>query len=148
MQGGIVMIRPAALLAATVYLLVSSPAVIAAGCAAPEDCVKQIYAPYLKANPRGHDPVQLFDEDLRKLWARAKSLEGDFFIQGQDYKLSGLRIGKAQIKDDRARVPVEFKNFDTKNRLSYEFVRRGDTWFVSEIKAGKESFRKYLRQGR
>jgi hypothetical protein len=140
-----VIIQQAARLAAVMLLLVAASPASAAGCAIPEDCIKQVFSMYVgKRNPK-LNLASLFDPDVRKLMKRAKPAEYDFFIQGQDFQISGLRISKAQFKGDRARVAVEFRNFDKPNRMVYEFVQQGDRWFITEIRAKEETYRGYLQ---
>lgn len=57
----------------------------------------------------------------------------DPFVNGQDAKLSELKVDRAIIKMNRALVYVNFLNFDQDISLLYVFVCENDVWKLDEI---------------
>jgi len=75
----------------------------------------------------------LFKADAAKT-APGESLSLDFdpVIAGQDGEAEKLKIGKAEIGGDRAKVVVKFKN-GVPVTLYYSLVRQADGWKVDDI---------------
>ena len=61
-------------------------------------------------------------------------LDFDPFYNAQDFQIKNFVVGKPKINGDKARVIVKFQNFDRKDILNYQLVRRKNTWKISDIK--------------
>jgi hypothetical protein len=69
------------------------------------------------------------------------ALDWDFFIDGQDWTLSNVKVGALVVAGDKATVTVTFRNFATACANVYFFVREDGQWKVDEIetKSGAEA---------
>ncbi|WP_160297825.1 DUF3828 domain-containing protein [Devosia chinhatensis] len=61
------------------------------------------------------------------------ALSFDPYIDGQDYQLSNLEIGEAEVDGDSAVVDVSFENFDRPTFLTYELVLEDDGWKIDDV---------------
>jgi hypothetical protein len=119
----------------------------------PEEGVRAVYALYEPADSKGfpRDAAtarRFFDPALAKLWLAAKHIDADFFIQGQDWELAGLKVDPATVNGDKANVTAAFTNMKKPITLTYEMVKAKDGWRISDVKAGSSSFRDALRKAR
>jgi len=78
------------------------------------------------------------------------ALDWDFVIDGQDYRLKNVRVGKFVAKGDRGTVTVSFINMSNSCANVYDFVREDGEWKVDDIetRSGKDkaiSIAKLLR---
>lgn len=69
------------------------------------------------------------------------AIDWDFVIDGQDYHLSNVSVGPADIAGDTAKVTVSFRNFDSDCVNVYTFVREDGQWKVDDVltKSGKDA---------
>lgn len=67
------------------------------------------------------------------------ALDWDFIIDGQDFKLSKIKVGKAVIAGDKASVTVSFKNFGASCVNVYRFVREDGQWKVDDVETARGS---------
>jgi hypothetical protein len=69
------------------------------------------------------------------------AIDWDFVVDGQDWKLSNVKVGTAVVAGDKATVTVSFKNFDVACVNVYYFVREDGRWKVDDIetKSGSEA---------
>jgi hypothetical protein len=120
----------------------------------PEAAVQALYSFYAGKDSKGlpddaKTRRRFFDPVLVKLWSSANNIESDFFVQGQDWELSGLKVEQAAEQDNKAIVHVAFKNLDQNIRLTYELVKAGDGWRIADAKSGKnETLRNALQKAR
>ncbi len=120
----------------------------------PEDGVRALYASYEGKDAKGFDSGsaktlrRFFTPDLVKLWRRAKQVDADFFIQGQDFEIADLKVGNAAITGDKATLDAAFTNFKTPMKLTYSLAKSADGWRISDAKSGKDTLRAMLRQSR
>jgi Protein of unknown function (DUF3828) len=119
----------------------------------PEEGVRAIYTFYAGSDSKGFPQdaataKRFFDPSLAKQWAAAKNIDADFFIQGQDWELSELKVDQAAINGNKANVAVGFTNFKKPIKLTYEMVKSNDGWRISDVKAGRSSFRDALKKAR
>ena len=63
-------------------------------------------------------------------------LDGDFFIDGNDYKISKLKVSCLSGDSSRSRVLVKFRNFDVPSTKVFDMVKDGDRWFIDAIADG------------
>src|SRR5262245_30822544 len=67
----------------------------------PEETIKAIYAFYAGKDSKGFPSdaktaAQFFEPGLLRLWTRAKNIDADFLIQGQDFELGPVTTGAAR----------------------------------------------------
>lgn len=67
------------------------------------------------------------------------ALDWDFIIDGQDFKLSKIKVDKTVITGDQASVTVSFKNFDAPCVNVYRFVREDGQWKVDDVETARGS---------
>ncbi len=80
------------------------------------------------------------DDDCMKRSGGVCALDWDFVVDGQDYRLSNVKVGVAIVAGDKAKVTVTFKNMSTPCVNVYVFVREDGQWKVDDIetKSGSE----------
>jgi len=75
------------------------------------------------------------------------ALDGDPLYNAQDMDIRNFKIGKAVISGRSASVPVNFTNFDRKERLVFVLKRVATEWKIDDIKySAKDSLYKWLRR--
>jgi len=69
------------------------------------------------------------------------ALDWDFVVDGQDDKLSNIKVGAPVVAGEKATVEVMFMNFSTPCANVYYFVREDGQWKVEDIetKAGSDA---------
>ncbi len=114
---------------------------------APEGVVSDIYDTYggsaqIGLWPADPGPREMFSARLKPLLAkdyeRAESdgiglLDFDIFVDGQDFDITDVEIGKAAVSGDRATVEARFRNFGEPRRVVYGFVREDGAWKIDEV---------------
>lgn len=80
------------------------------------------------------------DDDCMERSGGVCALDWDFVIDGQDYRLSNIKVGAAVVAGDKVTVTVSFKNMTTPCVNVYVFVREDGQWKVDDIetKSGAE----------
>ena len=61
------------------------------------------------------------------------ALDWDFVIDGQDFELSQVKVGAAQVSGDKATVTASFVNMKTPCVNVFYFVREDGVWKVDDI---------------
>jgi len=139
-------------MAAFAVVAIGLPAARAdAATASPRDFLAAIYAAYRgKANAAG---VKLDDDgairsffepslaaliikdhaDARKR-NEVPALDGDPFVDAQDWKISGVNITVHAAGADKAAGIVSFSNFDKPVRVVYDLVRLKEGWRIADIR--------------
>lgn len=114
---------------------------------APEQIVSDIYDTYggsaqIGLWPADPGPREMFSERLRPLlekdFERAESdgiglLDFDIFVDGQDFDITDVEVGKAAVSGDRATVEARFRNFGEPRRVVYGFVQEDGAWKIDEV---------------
>lgn len=62
------------------------------------------------------------------------ALGADPLYDGQDFEIKKFAVGKAEIKDKTAVVPVTFENFGEKKKIVFEMISSGRNWKIQDIK--------------
>jgi hypothetical protein len=110
-----------------------------------------LYAPYLNADTGAHNDC--FDDAFDKCFAAdlAKSMDAerkqtpegevgvldfDPFIDGQDWKLSDLKITVKQGSDGLVGTAM-FKNFSDAMKVEFDLIREGQAWKIKNMR-GKD----------
>ncbi len=78
-----------------------------------------------------------------KIWKDAKDSEADGGVgalgadplyNAQDTEIKNFKVGQADIKGEKATVPVTFENFGKKYAFDYSLVKENDNWKINDIK--------------
>jgi len=90
-----------------------------------------IYSPRLKA---------LMDEDRRRANGEVGCIDFDFWVDGQDFKLSKVKVvGQDDpAHPDRTIVVATFDSLGEHENLSFEFVRVQGKWKLDEVTSLKK----------
>ncbi|MEJ8571839.1 DUF3828 domain-containing protein [Microbaculum marinum] len=112
----------------------------------PDQVVRSIYATYegqgLGISPADPGMREIFSARLQALLAeedqRIESdgiglLDFDVFVDGQDFQVTDLQIGKPQVSGDEAHLDVRFLNFGEPREYRYSFVKESGRWRIDEI---------------
>jgi len=107
----------------------------------PEALLAAFYQPYLD-DSFGEDDGRFRSQDLQALYdqdaeitpeGEIGTLDFDPFISGQDYAISNLEIGEAEIDGDWATVVVSFDNFERPVTMDYDLVLEDDGWKIDDV---------------
>lgn len=113
----------------------------------PEALLKAFYAHYLVKDFdwNSFDETAFRSKRLNELYARDEAdseriggvarLDFDPYINGQDYEVTKLAIGKAATKGKSATAEVTFRNFDDAETLTYTLVDEGDGWVIDDVRS-------------
>lgn len=124
----------------------------------PRSVAEALYSPY--GDPeflwRTWDESQFFSTGLNALYARDREesealqsvgrLDFDPFINGQDFDVTGLAFGPAELAGDTATVPVRFANFEQPQTVTLAFVREGGRWKVDDARNDDPDYPYGLRE--
>lgn len=64
-------------------------------------------------------------------------LDFDPFYNAQDFEIKNLAVGAPKIVGTKATVIVKFSNFGKKETITYQLIKRGAAWKISDIKYAK-----------
>lgn len=121
---------------------VSASTAVAQPFETPSALIEALYAPYL-GNGDTSERDAFFSDGLTGLYAAdAQNSQGevgaigfDPVINGQDWDIADLRVGKAEISGQAAVVTVRFENFSTPMTLRYSLIDEGGNWQVDDIES-------------
>ncbi len=114
----------------------------------PEALLEAFYQPYF-TDDFADDESAFRSEALNALYATDETntpagelgaLGFDPYVDGQDYQLSNLIIGDAEISGDDAAVEVSFDNFDQPVSLTYELVFEDGGWKIDDVVSEESEF--------
>ena len=116
----------------------------------PDALLKALYTPYTTANYdwdkwdesklRSKELNALFAADLKEANGDVGRLDFDPYVDGQDYEVTGLKIGTATVTGDTAKVEVTFKNFDSAEDLTFKLVKEADGWKIDDVSSGNKDY--------
>jgi hypothetical protein len=148
------------LVAIAVWLIVSAVAA-SAQTASPKAFVDAIYKTYIGKNPKG---VPLDNEAaIRRYFAppladamakdRAEAdkagdvptLDGDPFIDAQDWEIARLKVDVKTAGADAATATVTFTNFRKPTTVTLSLVKTAAGWRIAEIKSPSGSLRELMK---
>lgn len=92
--------------------------------------------------------VKLMD----KMYAAAKkadevpALDGDPFVDAQDWDIKSFDITVDQVGDDKATGHVRFKNFDEEKSLALDLIHLKSGWRIDDIRWGDGTLRKLITE--
>jgi hypothetical protein len=142
-------------------ILCGSFAAASAQTASPKAFVEAIYKTYLGKNAKG---VPLADEAaIRRYFAppladamvkdradadkagEVPTLDGDPFIDAQDWQIARLKVEVKPAGADTATATVTFTNFRKPVRVTLDLVRVTGAWRIAEIKMPSGSLRELMK---
>ncbi len=141
------MLRRTAILGALSALpLAAMPLAAQAQTQAPEAFLKAIYEPYKNDKFKGQpywetarffvpDLAQAIDRDMAESKKRKEppTLDGDPFVDAQDWKIEATRYACPDVPGDRATCVVSFKNIGEAKALAVYMVRGPQGWRIDDI---------------
>jgi hypothetical protein len=143
--------RGVIIVAASVLIVAGASTAIAE--TAPKQIVEMLYHPYLgdshadKAEPPAAlDAISKYasksllaairkEEACQRRTKGICNIDSDIIISGQDWSLSDLVINDGDLASQRPVVRADFKNFTTKSRVSFDFVREGSAWKIDDVES-------------
>jgi hypothetical protein len=151
--------------AAVAAVLALAMAVVAAIAApaqpSPKAFVEAIYKAYLGRNAKG---VPLTDEtSIRRYFAppladamvkdraeadkagEAPTLDGDPFVDAQDFEIARLAVNVTAAGTDAASARVTFTNFRKPVTMTLSLVKVGNAWRIAEIRSPSGSLRELMK---
>jgi hypothetical protein len=135
-----------------VCLSVLSPGSAGAAEPTPQAFLESLYAPYKASSERSKGVPLDSDAAVRRYFepqiaalmikdfAAAKrrgevpALDGDPFIDGQDWEVEQLAIAVKEQGPDKASGTVSFKNFGAPTSVTLDLVKGKDGWRIADIK--------------
>lgn len=126
--------------------------------ATPDKFLAAIYHHYEGKNARGVDIqgkkalARYFEPSLAALIAQdeeaaakrgdAPELDGDPFIDAQDWEITDLKIASKMEGTDKAVAMVSFRNFDEPHSVTVELIKLPVGWRIADIVWTEGSLRK------
>ena len=126
---------------------------------APKEFLEAIYKNYIGKNAKGLPldkpaTMRLFTPSLRKAIdddakAAAKrkdvpNLDGDPFVDAQDWEIKSFDISVQDEGPDKARGTVKFNNEGDDKTVTLDLVKSTDGWRIDEITTADGTLRKIL----
>ncbi|MNT07744.1 hypothetical protein D3C72_1424590 [compost metagenome] len=108
----------------------------------PAALIEALYAPYLgNGDTSGRDAffsdglTRLYEADAEKSQGDVGAIGFDPVIDGQDWDIADLHVGKAEIAGQSAVVTVRFENFSAPVTLRYSLINEDGNWQVDDIES-------------
>lgn len=105
----------------------------------PVSLIKAIYKTYETDNP-GLPHIYskrlqaLIDKDEKETpEGMVGRIDWDVFVDGQDWKLTELKIALVSKSADKAQVRATFKNFDQPSNMLFDLVREDGRWRIDDV---------------
>jgi hypothetical protein len=76
----------------------------------------------------------LIDKDEKEAQGGVGRIDWDVFIDGQDWKLTELKITPVSQTPSQAQVRATFKNFDRPSDMLFDLVLEDEHWRIDDIK--------------
>jgi len=110
----------------------------------PKALLEALYAPYLKGDSfdwskwdetpfRSKALNALFTRDTKEAKGEVGRLDFDPYVDGQDYQITGLKIGDPTVNGLKATEEVTFKNFDDAEDLIFTLVKESGGWKIDDV---------------
>jgi hypothetical protein len=107
----------------------------------PVSLIKAIYATYTEDNDNPGLPhvyskrlQALIDKDEKETpEGMVGRIDWDVFIDGQDWKLTELKISEVSKSADKATVRATFKNFGSASNMLFDHVREEGHWRIDDV---------------
>ncbi len=105
----------------------------------PVSLIEAIYKTYETDNP---GLPHIYSKRLQALIGKDEKetpegmvgrIDWDVFVDGQDWKLTALKIALVSKSADKAQVRATFKNFDQPSNMLIDLVREDGRWRVDDV---------------
>ncbi len=114
----------------------------------PVAFVRGVYTHYVGARAQGYDAPpdiytprlsKLFEDDRKKAPAGEEGcLDFDYWVNGQDWKLTNIEVTEAMASQDRKVVIAKFANTGKPQELHFEFRRMDGRWMLDDVSSLKD----------
>jgi len=113
----------------------------------PVAFVTDVYRHYIAAQSGRKDysaPEDIYTPRLRELWAKEDKirksgdegcLDFDFWVNGQDWKLSNLEVTRGTATADRQDVIAKFVNIGNPEEIHFDFRLVSGRWLLDEVRS-------------
>ena len=112
----------------------------ASGVRNPVAFVRARFAQYERGEPIDDWPEYAFSSRLRALFERLSVAEGgeerlgfDWWIDGQDWEVTKVRLTPAGPGRGRINVHARWRNFGSEQNGTFLFVREGGRWYLDDV---------------
>jgi hypothetical protein len=90
--------------------------------------------------------ADLIWKDANNSSGEVGAIDGDPLYNAQDVEIKNLAVGRADVKGDKATVPVTFTNYGQKQTVTFQLRRLGEAWKIDDIKyAPEDSLMRWLK---
>ena len=72
-------------------------------------------------------------------------LDGDPFVDAQDWEITDLTIKVATSGSDKATGTVTFKNFEDDKTVTLDLTKTAAGWRIADIRTGERSLREIYK---
>ena len=124
------------------FAIAVSPAQAATRIDDPVKFVTQVYATTVGKKP---EPDDIYSDRLKALWdldtkdahGEVGRVDFDFWMNGQDGTVSGVKISKVAVDNapDRMIVVSKFKNEQTPNEIHFYFEKTAKGWKLDDVRS-------------
>ncbi|MGB5013171.1 MAG: DUF3828 domain-containing protein [Pyrinomonadaceae bacterium] len=91
--------------------------------------------------------ADLIWKDANNSSGEVGAIDGDPLYNAQDTEIKNFVIGRAEVKNDTADIPVTFTNFGQKVTITYALKQVDGSWKIENIAYGSgDSLMKWLRE--
>lgn len=80
---------------------------------------------------------ELFRQDKKRAKGEVGCLDFDFWVNGQDWMITNLKVTKEIPGPDRQIVSARFLNLKTPEEIHFEFQRVAGRWRLDEVRSVK-----------
>ena len=144
-------------LAALVLVLSMAAATLAAEAGSPQAFLETIYRYYQGKDAKGFAldkpatirrifvpelaNAMIEDQAAAQKRGEVPELDGDPFVDAQDWEITGLGFKVAMNGAARATATVTFRNFGEAHTVTHELVKTASGWRIADIKMKERSLR-------
>jgi hypothetical protein len=89
--------------------------------------------------------AQMILKDRASAGEEVGALDGDPFIDAQDWEIKGLTIAVVDNGPGKATATVTFRNFNENKTIKLSLVKIGGAWKISDINWGRGTLRGLFR---
>ncbi|HEY1203681.1 MAG: DUF3828 domain-containing protein [Bryobacteraceae bacterium] len=116
----------------------------------PVAFVRGVYTHYVAAQGRAQDYnaprdiytprlSKLFEDDRKKAPAGEEGcLDFDYWVNGQDWRLTNIEVTEAMASQDRKVVVAKFANAGKPQEIHFEFRRIDGRWLLDDVSSLKD----------
>lgn len=130
--------------------LAAHPAIYAATrIVDPKAFVTEVYNKYVRSQSthKEYEPpediytdrlAKLIQDDRKKAHGEVGCLDFDFWVDGQDFTITNLKITEGAASSDRKTVIASFRNLDANEEIHFEFRQTAGRWLLDEVRSVKK----------